>query len=416
MKRIIFILVINILILGFKQPSLTYAQFCGGPGFCHYGEICPGDGSVCGVGTCCNCANGGATGNSRCQGTLYGAEFINCDGSTYWVDFPLSPLCTPTCSDGSPFTLCGDPNNPAVCGYSCTVVINTCTGGRCIDGAVSNPSCSCATPPTPTGVPLPTLPPPTSTPVPTSTPIPTDTPVPTSPPPPPPPPPGPPPPSISCSFNSSVPLNNVPAGSNVTFTSTSTASNTSINWFYSGWSTTAGNPTPNGGNNPTLNWSAPSTPGTYPATTIHLDVDDGPGGATPQGCDLTGPMTVTNPPSTPTPTVPPTTVSCSVSPSSAGINQNVNWNGFASGGTGSYSYSWTDTKGGSRVFGPTGAASDTWSRSYPTTGPVTATVTVTAGTTSPPCQQTINVTALPWLKTFGGDVHTNQGINTPGGP
>jgi len=52
-----------------------------------------------------------------------------------------------------------------------------------------------------------------------------------------------------------------------------------------------------------------------------------------------------NPPYYPTPTYNPVSVTCSANPSQATTQQNVIWNAYASGGNGSFTYSWTGTDG-----------------------------------------------------------------------
>jgi len=77
-------------------------------------------------------------------------------------------------------------------------------------------------------------------------------------------------------------------------------------------------------------------------------------------------------------TPPPTSnlsASCSVNPSSVNIGESLNWSVSATGGTGSYTYSWT----GADSLSGTGS---TVSKTYSTAGTKTGTVTITSGTGS----------------------------------
>ncbi len=76
-------------------------------------------------------------------------------------------------------------------------------------------------------------------------------------------------------------------------------------------------------------------------------------------------------------TPPPATLngSCSVNPTSANIGDSVNWSATASGGTGSYTYSWTGTDG---LIGNTISIVKT----YASAGTKTGTLTITSGSQS----------------------------------
>lgn len=71
----------------------------------------------------------------------------------------------------------------------------------------------------------------------------------------------------------------------------------------------------------------------------------------------------------------PLSGSCSVNPSSVSVNGYLNWSSTASGGTGSYTYSWSGTDGLS-------GNSSSVSRTYQTAGTKTGTVTITSGSQS----------------------------------
>ena len=220
-------------------------------------------------------------------------------------------------------------------------------------------------------------------------------------------------PSIFCGINPGP--TSLPTGQVGNYVSNSNANNTTITEYT--WSANGGSPT--SGFLSSFNWSS-SVPGFY---NITLTVDDGPGGAPPDSCDVV--VTVSNATPTPTggpptPTTTPLSITgCSVSPNPAQIGQQVLWTAFVSGGTGSYTYSWDDngTPDATRNFGPTSATSDTWPRTYSAPGAITATVTVTSGTVQSRTCPVLGVdTSLPWIQTTGGDVHTNESIYTPGGP
>jgi hypothetical protein len=91
-----------------------------------------------------------------------------------------------------------------------------------------------------------------------------------------------------------------------------------------------------------------------------------------------------------TPPTPTLTASCSVTPSSVNTGSNVVWGIVASGGTGSYSYSWTGTDG---LSGNTNYLSKT----YSSAGTKTGTVTVTSGTQTVvrSCSMTVNQVIIP---------------------
>ncbi len=76
-----------------------------------------------------------------------------------------------------------------------------------------------------------------------------------------------------------------------------------------------------------------------------------------------------------TPTPQPLSASCTVNPSNVSVGGYLNWGASASGGTGSYSYSWSGTDG---LYGNASSVS----RSYFTAGTKTGTVTVTSGSQS----------------------------------
>ena len=86
--------------------------------------------------------------------------------------------------------------------------------------------------------------------------------------------------------------------------------------------------------------------------------------------------TTTNPP--------PLTVACSVTPATADVGESITWSVSASGGLGSYTYSWSGTDG---LIGN----SLNVSKTYSSPGSKTATVTVTSGsqTMSASCSATV---------------------------
>lgn len=81
------------------------------------------------------------------------------------------------------------------------------------------------------------------------------------------------------------------------------------------------------------------------------------------------------------------TATCSVNPSSVNVNGYLNWNATASGGNGSYTYSWNGTDG------LTGNSSYV-SKSYNTSGLKIGTVTVTSGNQSVSSNCSANVTEV----------------------
>ena len=90
-------------------------------------------------------------------------------------------------------------------------------------------------------------------------------------------------------------------------------------------------------------------------------------------------------------------ISCTVNSATAAVGQNVIWNTSVTGGNGSYYYSWTGTDG---LYGN----SSTISRSYPTAGIKSSTVTVTSN------GQTKSLTC-PTVNVGGGTVALYQGPN-----
>lgn len=157
-------------------------------------------------------------------------------------------------------------------------------------GPTPTPTVTEAPTPTPTTAPTPT---PTTEPTPTPTtaptPTPTLTPTPTVTP-------------LSC---------NISGPSTVTAGLIYTYSESTLNPVITEWSWTVTQGSISGsGISQSMDWIAPVTPGIYPGSTIHLDVDDGPGGALPAGCDFPSSITVdpaptATPASTPTPTPTP---------------------------------------------------------------------------------------------------------------
>ena len=294
-----------------------------------------------------------------------------------------------------------------------------------LQATVSAPS------PTPTLQPLP--PTPTSTPIPTSTPFPTSTPAPTSPPPPTATPGGPTPtplpPSISCSFTG--PATVAPSSVN-TYTGSATAVNTTITSRT--WTTTAGTP-PSSVSWPTFSWTAPSTPGIY-TNVINLRVDDGAGGAAE--CNQNVTVTVAAP--TPTPTGGPTPTP-SPTPGGSAVTVDLLVDGTCVGGPGcapinitngsSHTLSWNSTNAtacratgawsGAKAISSAGEL--TGSLSNP---PASRTYTIECTKDAYACSPSSNCatdfvtltisSALPWIQTTGGDVHSNERITAPGGP
>jgi hypothetical protein len=91
-------------------------------------------------------------------------------------------------------------------------------------------------------------------------------------------------------------------------------------------------------------------------------------------------------PTPPAPTPDPTlSASCSVNPTSVNIGGYLNWTSSASGGTGSYAYSWSGTDGLT-------SNSSAVSKAYSSAGTKIGTVTITSGTQSVTrtCQSVVN--------------------------
>lgn len=85
--------------------------------------------------------------------------------------------------------------------------------------------------------------------------------------------------------------------------------------------------------------------------------------------------TKSTPPPPPPPVIPTLNGSCSVNPSSVTVGGTLNWSATASGGNGSYAYSWTGTDS---LMGN----SNSVSKVYPNAGTKTGTVTITSGSQS----------------------------------
>ena len=81
------------------------------------------------------------------------------------------------------------------------------------------------------------------------------------------------------------------------------------------------------------------------------------------------------PPPPPPPVIPTLDGSCSVTPASVNVGGSINWSATATGGTGSYAYSWTGTDS---LTGTNSTAVQTYSNA----GNKTASVTITSGTQS----------------------------------
>lgn len=88
----------------------------------------------------------------------------------------------------------------------------------------------------------------------------------------------------------------------------------------------------------------------------------------------------------------PLYASCTANPTSANTNQTVNWYATATGGIGSYTYSWSGTDGLS-------GSNQTVSKSYSSAGSKTGTVTVTSGseTKTVNCFTNVNTPQTPSL-------------------
>ncbi|MGB8815746.1 MAG: FG-GAP-like repeat-containing protein [Minisyncoccia bacterium] len=95
---------------------------------------------------------------------------------------------------------------------------------------------------------------------------------------------------------------------------------------------------------------------------------------------LTNEGTTTNPP--------PLTIACSVTPATANVGEPITWSVSASGGLGSYTYSWSGTDG---LIGN----SPNVSKTYSSSGQKTATVTVTSGSQTISASCSTTVVALP---------------------
>lgn len=93
---------------------------------------------------------------------------------------------------------------------------------------------------------------------------------------------------------------------------------------------------------------------------------------------------ITNPPVV----IPTLTGSCSASPNSATTGQNVYWNASPSGGTGSYTYSWS----GGETDGKT---TKNFNKVYSTTGTKNATVMITSGSQTTTVNCSANITSVP---------------------
>lgn len=111
-------------------------------------------------------------------------------------------------------------------------------------------------------------------------------------------------------------------------------------------------------------------------TTTYILSCAGPGGSSAES------LTVT--------VIPKLTASCSASPDPALINQPVTFSAQASGGTGSYTYSWS---------GACTGTNKTCSKTFSSPNTYSATVTISSGTQSisKNCSVTINVPSLPTL-------------------
>jgi len=81
-------------------------------------------------------------------------------------------------------------------------------------------------------------------------------------------------------------------------------------------------------------------------------------------------------------------VSCSVSTTTPTVGGTVTWSSNVSGGTGSYTFSWSGTEA---LSGSTGSVN----KAYTTTGTKTASISITSGGSSASCSSSINVTTAP---------------------
>ena len=116
-----------------------------------------------------------------------------------------------------------------------------------------------------------------------------------------------------------------------------------------------------------------------------------------------------NPPPPPPPPPPPVTLngSCTVNPASANIGSNVSWNASATGGSGSYTYSWSGTDG---LFG----SSANISKSYSSIGTKIGTITITSGSQSVSRSCSTVVTQTP-SNTLDGSCTANPNSVNVGG-
>lgn len=110
--------------------------------------------------------------------------------------------------------------------------------------------------------------------------------------------------------------------------------------------------------------------------------------------------------------------SCSASPPTQSPNVNVVWTGAPTGGyTGTPAYSWDSSQTAitqaTNTSNPGNVSS--FSKQYATDGSRTAKVTITAGTQTAFNTCSVSISSA-FINTTSGDVHSNTGINTPGGP
>jgi len=111
------------------------------------------------------------------------------------------------------------------------------------------------------------------------------------------------------------------------------------------------------------------------------------------------------------PLVPNLLASCSATPSSVSVGGSIAWNATASGGSGSYTYSWTGTDSLS-------GSDSSISKTYTTAGSKLATITVVSGTetvtancsatvTESPANLSVSCSATPSSAVIGGSVAWN---------
>lgn len=105
------------------------------------------------------------------------------------------------------------------------------------------------------------------------------------------------------------------------------------------------------------------------------------------------------------------TVSCSANPNPATVNQSMTWTANSTGGTGSYTYSWTGRNPNGMTWTAGNVSSVT--RTYTSTGTTTATTTVTSGTASTTVSCPGAVTA-GGSRTGGGGVSVNDPVKQNG--